>query len=122
MDQRRHRRDAELPFEAEPDVGHDAGDGEQDRERAGLRQFAGDARADHLDAREIVVGGAEGGTGPCSTTACCACSPPGWAATRMSTSAALPMFWTWTSPSPRPSTLRADRADVGGVAMAHAPR
>ena len=59
VDERRHRGDAELPFEAEPDVGHDAGDGEQDRERAGPRQFAGDARADHLDAAELVVGRAE---------------------------------------------------------------
>ena len=49
----------ELPFEAEPDVGHDPGDGEEHRERARPRQFARHARPDHLDPAIVVVGRAE---------------------------------------------------------------
>ena len=59
VDQRRDRADGELPFEAEPDVDHDAGDGDQHRERAGPGEFARDARPDHLDAPVLVVRRAE---------------------------------------------------------------
>ena len=48
------RADRELPFEAEPQVGQHRQDRHDDAERAALHQLARDARADRLDAAELV--------------------------------------------------------------------
>ncbi len=49
------RADRELPFEAEPQIGQHRQNRDDHAERAALHEFARDARADRLDAAEIVV-------------------------------------------------------------------
>ena len=53
------RPDRELPLEAEPQIGQDRDDGDDDAERAALDELGGNGRADRIDAAELVVG-AEG--------------------------------------------------------------
>ena len=50
-----HRGDRKLPLEAEPQIGENCEDRHDNAERAGLHEFAGDARADDLRAAHVVI-------------------------------------------------------------------
>ena len=49
------RADRELPLEAEPEIGQDRDDGDDDAEGAALYEFGRDGRSDRIDAAELVV-------------------------------------------------------------------
>ena len=108
MHQRRDRRDAELPFEAEPDVDHDPAMVNSTRERCRSAPARPRPRADHLDAAKS-KSVAERLAHLVDHRLLAARRRAG-AATRISTSAALPKFWTWTSPSPSAVELGAQIA------------
>ena len=106
------RADRELPFEAEPQIGQHREDRDDDAERAALHQFAGDARADRVDAAEFVVVGE--GLAQLADRGLLRRFAAGLHADPQDvTSDSAPMRCASTGPRPRLSAFGAQRREIG---------
>ena len=113
VQRRQHRADAELPFEAEPDVDGDRDQREHGRDHAGADQLVADRRARPPRCGGIRSLSPSACLDRCRPPVICALSPPGWRGRRISTSSGAAEILQRDLAECEPVELRAHRGEIG---------